>query len=350
MPAVPHQLSVRARPARAGDRLPASDGEGTGDAPRHRPADDQDAGGRSAPRSHRPRSARWRLGPRRRSTRWSVPSPARSVAGCWHRSPVSRRSDAWRRTPGDGSRAHCGSRPRTGGPAPDRRVTMFPTCLVEYRRPEIGHALVDVYCPQWHRVRHRRVGCCGAPWLTAGDTRRFAAQAARNVTTLAAAIRAGTDVVVAQPTCHAVITTDYVDMRRSGASTPSWWPARTFDAVTYLADHVERSSRRRQRRSTPVSHVGASDSTSSTTNPATGSTTRPPRRPPAARADRGNGRRGASLHGCRRPVGAARRQRADRPRHRPRARRRDPNGPTPTSSLGAAFSPTSPSKNRPGGR
>ncbi len=81
-----------------------------------------------------------------------------------------------------------------------------------------------------------RVGCCGAPWLTAGDTRKFAAHAARNVATLAAAIRGGTDVVVAQPTCHAVITTDYID--HVGGADAELVAARTFDAVAYLVDHV----------------------------------------------------------------------------------------------------------------
>ena len=136
---------------------------------------------------------------------------------------------------------------------------MFPTCLVEYRRPEIGHALVDVYAHHGIACDVARVGCCGAPWLTAGDTRRFAAHAARNVATLAAAIRAGTDVVVAQPTCHAVITTDYID--HVGGSDAELVAARTFDAVAYLADHVadrpstrSRDSSRRVRRSGGAPH------------------------------------------------------------------------------------------------
>ena len=113
---------------------------------------------------------------------------------------------------------------------------MFPTCLVEYRRPEIGDALVDVYRRQGIACEIARSGCCGAPWLTAGDTRRFAAHATRNVTALAAAIRAGTDVVVAQPTCHAVITTDYID--HVGGVDAELVAARSFDAVAYLADRV----------------------------------------------------------------------------------------------------------------
>lgn len=127
-------------------------------------------------------------------------------------------------------------RARGSGPDAEHRVTVFPTCLVEYRRPEIGHALLDVYGRHGIACEVARLGCCGAPWLTAGDTGRFTAQAARNVSALAAAIRAGTDVVVAQPTCHAVITTDYVD--HVGGTDAQLVAARTFDAVAYLADHV----------------------------------------------------------------------------------------------------------------
>ncbi len=67
-------------------------------------------------------------------------------------------------------------RARRSGPAAERRVTVFPTCLVEYRRPEIGHALLDVYGRHGIACEVARLGCCGAPWLTAGDTERFAAQ------------------------------------------------------------------------------------------------------------------------------------------------------------------------------
>ncbi|HEX4984281.1 MAG TPA: heterodisulfide reductase-related iron-sulfur binding cluster, partial [Ilumatobacteraceae bacterium] len=127
------------------------------------------------------------------------------------------------------------TRRRMDDPTADRRVTVFPTCLVEYRRPEVGRALVDVYARSGIACDIAGVGCCGASWLTAGDIRRFAAVATRNVATLANAIRAGTDVVVAQPTCHAVITTDYRD--HVGGSDAELVATRTFDAVQYLADH-----------------------------------------------------------------------------------------------------------------
>ena len=140
-----------------------------------RPADDPNDGGRSTPRPHRPHR---QAGDPRRAGDQSVGrrrGRAHFVAGCWPRSPASRRSDAWCPSPGDASRGRCGADRGTSGPALDRRVTVFPTCLVEYRRPEIGHALLDVYAHHGIACDVARIGCCGAPWLTAGDTRKFAA-------------------------------------------------------------------------------------------------------------------------------------------------------------------------------
>jgi glycerol-3-phosphate dehydrogenase subunit C len=51
--------------------------------------------------------------------------------------------------------------------------------------------------------------CCGAPWLHQGNVKEFTKAAARNVTALAAEVRSGKEVVVAQPTCAYVVKKDY---------------------------------------------------------------------------------------------------------------------------------------------
>jgi glycerol-3-phosphate dehydrogenase subunit C len=89
-------------------------------------------------------------------------------------------------------------------------VSVFPTCFVEYMDPDVGRDLVRVY-------EHNGVACsvpegtkcCGAPWLHSGNLEQFGAVARRNVAALAAEVRAGRDVVVAQPTCAYVIKKDY---------------------------------------------------------------------------------------------------------------------------------------------
>jgi len=47
------------------------------------------------------------------------------------------------------------------------------------------------------------------PWLHQGNIKEFIKAAERNVTALAAEVRAGRDVVVAQPTCAYVVRKDY---------------------------------------------------------------------------------------------------------------------------------------------
>jgi glycerol-3-phosphate dehydrogenase subunit C len=96
-----------------------------------------------------------------------------------------------------------------GSPA-QPEVSVFPTCFVEYMAPDIGKDIVRVF-------EHNGVGCvvpegtrcCGAPWLHTGDVAAFTRAAERNVAVLASEVRAGRDVVVAQPTCAYVVRQDY---------------------------------------------------------------------------------------------------------------------------------------------
>ena len=55
-----------------------------------------------------------------------------------------------------------------------------------------------------------------------GDVDEFAKAAQRNVAALAAEVRAGRDVIVAQPTCAYVVKRDYPIYAR--APTPIWSP------------------------------------------------------------------------------------------------------------------------------
>jgi len=89
-------------------------------------------------------------------------------------------------------------------------VSVFPTCFVEYMEPAIGQDLVKVYerngvsCSLPEGTR-----CCGAPWLHQGNIKEFTRAATANVTALATEVRAGRDVIVAQPTCAYVVKRDY---------------------------------------------------------------------------------------------------------------------------------------------
>jgi glycerol-3-phosphate dehydrogenase subunit C len=119
-------------------------------------------------------------------------------------------------------------------------VAVFPTCLVEYQQPSIGHDLVKVY--ERNGIECSLVkgaGCCGAPYLHSGDIDAFTKVAAKQVKVLAAAIREGKDIVVPQPTCSYILKKDYVVY--VGGPDADLVAAHTFDSSEYLINlhHAE---------------------------------------------------------------------------------------------------------------
>ena len=112
------------------------------------------------------------------------------------------------------------------------KVTVFPTCLVEYQETRIGKDLVAVYEHNGIECSLTDAGCCGAPWLHSGDIKHFTKIAEKNVATLAAEVRAGGDIVVPQPTCGYVLKKDYLDY--VGGPDAELVAAHTYDAAEYL--------------------------------------------------------------------------------------------------------------------
>ena len=113
------------------------------------------------------------------------------------------------------------------------RVAVFPTCLVEYQKPEIGHDLVKVYERNGIECQLADgVSCCGAPFLHSGDLDQFNKIAAKNVSALASVVRKGMDIVVPQPTCGYVLKKDYPDY--VGGDDAALVAEHTFDACEYL--------------------------------------------------------------------------------------------------------------------
>ncbi len=121
-------------------------------------------------------------------------------------------------------------------------VAVFATCLVEYQNPGVGHDLVKVL--ERNQVSCEitdGAGCCGMPWLDAGDIDRFTAQAAKNVPVLAAHVRAGRDIVVPQPTCGYALKRDYPHLL--GTDDARLVAEHTFDSSEYLMKlHKERKA------------------------------------------------------------------------------------------------------------
>jgi len=123
-------------------------------------------------------------------------------------------------------------RPRIKLQKKQARVSVMPTCIVEYQATDVGRDLVKVYERNGVECAASGAGCCGAPWLHAGETARFAKIARKNVKLLADEVRAGADIVVAQPTCSYVIKHDYRD--HVGGADAELVASRTYDASEYL--------------------------------------------------------------------------------------------------------------------
>lgn len=113
------------------------------------------------------------------------------------------------------------------------KVAVFPTCLVEYQKPEIGHDLVKVYerngieCSLADGAQ-----CCGAPFLHSGDIDNFTKAAVRNVRVLAESVKQGNDIVVPQPTCSFVLKNDYREY--VGGPDADLVASHTYDVAEYL--------------------------------------------------------------------------------------------------------------------
>jgi Fe-S oxidoreductase len=126
-------------------------------------------------------------------------------------------------------------RSRTHPPASAQRppVVLFQTCLVEYQNPGIGQDAVKVFERNGIPVEIADGAvCCGMPWLDAGNVDKFLKQAAHNVAALAAAVRNGRDVVVAQPTCAYTLKKEYAQYL--GTEDARAVAAHSFDLSEYL--------------------------------------------------------------------------------------------------------------------
>ncbi|HQV57594.1 MAG TPA: heterodisulfide reductase-related iron-sulfur binding cluster [Ilumatobacteraceae bacterium] len=134
-------------------------------------------------------------------------------------------------------------RPKTRLDRRQARVTVFPTCLVEYQAPEVGHDLVKVYEHNGIECSIAAdVGCCGAPWLHSGNIDQFTKVATKNVAALARHVRAGTTIVVPEPTCSYVLKRDYVDY--VGGEDAALVAENTADACEFLMGiHQDPSTR-----------------------------------------------------------------------------------------------------------
>lgn len=93
-----------------------------------------------------------------------------------------------------------------------RPVTVVPTCLVEFQRPDVGRALVGLIENAGDACDVAPFRCCGAPSYHAGDLRRFRRAARRMVTALADRAVDGSTIVIPDATCAEVIRRRYPEV------------------------------------------------------------------------------------------------------------------------------------------
>ena len=96
-------------------------------------------------------------------------------------------------------------RKQTGG----EPVVLFETCTVNYNRPEVGVAAVQVLEHNGKRIERPDVVCCGMPALDGGDVEAARAKIRHNVDVLLPLVRAGKTVVVLGPSCGMMMKSEW---------------------------------------------------------------------------------------------------------------------------------------------
>jgi glycerol-3-phosphate dehydrogenase subunit C len=88
-------------------------------------------------------------------------------------------------------------------------VVLFETCSVNYNRPEVGIAAVQVLEHNGKKVERPEVVCCGLPALDGGDVEAARAKIRENVRVLLPLVRAGRKVLILGPSCGMMMKTEW---------------------------------------------------------------------------------------------------------------------------------------------
>ena len=119
-------------------------------------------------------------------------------------------------------------------------VALFATCTGDYNYPGIPANAVRVLEHNGYSVVRPEQTCCGMPNLDGGDMDAFLAKASANVASLLPAVRAGHDIVVAQPTCSYTLKHEYPAMLDTDDARDV--AAHTFDLMEFL-DRLRRQKK-----------------------------------------------------------------------------------------------------------
>ncbi len=116
--------------------------------------------------------------------------------------------------------------------APQAKVALFATCVVEYNEPAVGKAAVAVLERNRVDVTLPAQRCCGMPYLDGGAVEEARALIRENVRSLAAAVGEGREIVVPGPTCSYMLKQEYPWL--DGSEDARLVAGRTRDLFEYL--------------------------------------------------------------------------------------------------------------------
>ncbi|HEV2720788.1 MAG TPA: heterodisulfide reductase-related iron-sulfur binding cluster [Thermoanaerobaculia bacterium] len=91
-------------------------------------------------------------------------------------------------------------------------VVLFETCTVNYNRPEVGVAAVQVLEHNGKRVERPDVVCCGMPALDGGDLEAAREKIRHNVDVLLPLVRAGRKIVILGPSCGMMMKSHWPEL------------------------------------------------------------------------------------------------------------------------------------------
>jgi Fe-S oxidoreductase len=135
-------------------------------------------------------------------------------------------------------------------------VVLFTTCFVNWNRPELGHAAVEVLEHNDCRIACPELNCCGMPALDGGDVDFAREQARRNVGRLLPLVERGYRIAVVNPTCSLMMRQEYPDLLDDPADRALALAARqvaeaTLDLSEYLFELRRAGEFKTDFRSTP---------------------------------------------------------------------------------------------------
>ncbi|MFB6114617.1 MAG: anaerobic glycerol-3-phosphate dehydrogenase subunit C [Halodesulfurarchaeum sp.] len=119
----------------------------------------------------------------------------------------------------------------------DRDVALYVDCYVDRNYPEIGKAAVRVLERMGASVSLADTGCCGRAALSKGRIDEAEAKADAHIEDLVSIAESGTDVVAIEPSCAAMMTTEYPEMYDSARV--DRFAERTHELMVYLDRHLD---------------------------------------------------------------------------------------------------------------